>query len=303
MHFESSIFLDCPAIKDLEGLWGKGSSEPGTVNRVDAVVEMRALDIKVDDDKSSEGEKSSETTSNDMISRNSETSVSPIPQVMATSLLLRGNPALPSTAKTLFFIPDGSGSCSSYAELPRIHPSITVVGLNSPFKMPEQFNCDVHTVCRMYIYEIRRRQPHGPHSLGGWSVGGIFAYHIAQQLITEGEEVSDLILIDSPVPQGLEHLSHRYYEYINDVGLLGEVNGIKKDPPKWLVSHFEASVNCLHDYHAVPIIPESSAPRTHIIWASDAIDKHCKTKFERRSDDPVGLDILVAMRTDFGPCG
>ncbi|KAB8239545.1 beta-ketoacyl synthase [Aspergillus alliaceus] len=314
LHYESSIFLDHPTIRNLEAFWKQGAPEAGTVavsGRDAALNSMFAeAEIEMDQDKGSsdEGRSASEASSYEVISHNTietspETSSMPSPKVSATSLLLQGNPAVPSTVKTLFLLPDGSGSCSSYAGLPRIHPSIAVVGVNCPFmKTPESYTCTIDEVAQLYITEIRRRQPHGPYALGGWSVGGIFAYHIAQQLAAQGEQVTELVLIDCPVPKGLDHLPHRYYEYCDTIGLLGDVNGVKRDPPPWLISHFEACVNSLHSYRATPYT-SNDPPRTQIIWACDAIDKHCEPKFERRPEDPEGLKFLTATRTDFGPCG
>lgn len=171
-------------------------------------------------------------------------------------------------------------------------------------KIPEQYNTGIKEVSTIYIHKIRRRQPHGPYVLGGWSVGGIFAYHVAQQLTAEGDTVSDLILIDCPVPRGLDHLPHRYYEYCDKVGLLGEgPNGVCHPPPSWLIGHFEACVNSLHSYVASPFFPASEAPDVKIIWASEAIDEHCSPKFEHRPDDPEGLKFLTEARKDFGPNG
>ncbi|GAB1191821.1 Non-reducing polyketide synthase pks27 [Aspergillus pseudonomiae] len=314
LHYESSIFLDHPTIKELETFWKQGAPESGTVtvSGRDAVLNsmFAEAEAEVDQDKSSsDGDRSSlGTSSYEVINANTtettpEISKTSSLKVSATSLLLQGSPALPSTVKTLFLLPDGSGSCSSYAGLPRIHPSIAVVGVNCPFmKSPEAYTCGIDEVTQMYITEIRRRQPHGPYALGGWSVGGIFSYHIAQRLSARGEQVSELILIDCPVPKGLDHLPRRYYEYCDTIGLLGDVNGVKREPPPWLISHFEACVNSLHSYHATPFASDD-VPRTQIIWACDAIDKHCEPKFERRPDDPEGLKFLTATRTDFGPCG
>ncbi|BAE55957.1 unnamed protein product [Aspergillus oryzae RIB40] len=314
LHYESSIFLDHPTIKELEAFWKQGAPETGTVtvSGRDAVLNsmFTEAEAEVDQDKNSSDEDRSSlgTSSYEVISPNTTETTPEItktssPKISATSLLLQGNPALPSTVKTLFLLPDGSGSCSSYAGLPRIHPSIAVVGVNCPFmKTPESYTCGIDEVTQMYITEIRRRQPHGPYALGGWSVGGIFSYHIAQHLAAQGEQVSELILIDCPVPKGLDHLPRRYYEYCDTIGLLGDVNGVKRDPPPWLISHFEACVNSLHTYHATPF-GSNNAPRTQIIWACDAIDKHCEPKFDRRPDDPEGLKFLTATRTDFGPCG
>ena len=51
-----------------------------------------------------------------------------------------------------------------------------------------------------YIAEMRQVQPHGPYMVGGFSGGGITAYEIAQQLRAAGEEVSLLVMLDTPLP-------------------------------------------------------------------------------------------------------
>lgn len=51
-----------------------------------------------------------------------------------------------------------------------------------------------------YLAEIRSVQPHGPYMLGGFSGGGITAYQMAQDLRALGEEVSLLVMLDTPVP-------------------------------------------------------------------------------------------------------
>jgi thioesterase domain-containing protein len=51
-----------------------------------------------------------------------------------------------------------------------------------------------------YIQLIKEIQIEGPYLLGGWSLGGIIAYEMAQQLHTTGDEVEILILIDSIFP-------------------------------------------------------------------------------------------------------
>ncbi len=51
-----------------------------------------------------------------------------------------------------------------------------------------------------YIAAIKTVQPQGPYHLGGWSLGGIVAFEMAQQLYQQGEEVASLTLIDSYIP-------------------------------------------------------------------------------------------------------
>jgi len=48
-----------------------------------------------------------------------------------------------------------------------------------------------------YIDALRRIQPEGPYILGGWSLGGIIAYEMAQRLVAQGQRVSQLLLLDS----------------------------------------------------------------------------------------------------------
>ncbi|WP_264319340.1 type I polyketide synthase [Rhizobium terrae] len=52
-----------------------------------------------------------------------------------------------------------------------------------------------------YIAEMRMVQPHGPYLLGGYSGGGITAYEIARQLKETGEEVSHVVMLDTPLPR------------------------------------------------------------------------------------------------------
>ncbi|EYF05057.1 amino acid adenylation domain-containing protein [Chondromyces apiculatus] len=57
-----------------------------------------------------------------------------------------------------------------------------------------------------YVAALREVQPRGPYALGGWSMGGVVAFEMAQQLRAMGEEVSLLALLDSrvPAPRALE---------------------------------------------------------------------------------------------------
>jgi thioesterase domain-containing protein len=50
------------------------------------------------------------------------------------------------------------------------------------------------------IAEMRQVQAQGPYLLGGFSGGGITAYEIARQLEAAGEQVSLLVLLDTPLP-------------------------------------------------------------------------------------------------------
>ncbi len=51
-----------------------------------------------------------------------------------------------------------------------------------------------------YVTAIRAVQPQGPYHLGGWSMGGIIAYEMAQQLRHQGQTIGLLALLDTTIP-------------------------------------------------------------------------------------------------------
>jgi thioesterase domain-containing protein len=48
-----------------------------------------------------------------------------------------------------------------------------------------------------YIEELRNVQPDGPYFIGGWSLGGLIAYEMAQQLVAQGQKIGQLLLLDT----------------------------------------------------------------------------------------------------------
>ena len=68
-----------------------------------------------------------------------------------------------------------------------------LIGDDPPHETIEQAATD-------YLAELRAVQPHGPYLLGGFSGGGITAYEMARQLKAEGETVSMVVMLDTPLP-------------------------------------------------------------------------------------------------------
>jgi thioesterase domain-containing protein len=65
----------------------------------------------------------------------------------------------------------------------------------------------IEDMARFYLEEVRAMQPHGPYFLGGYCFGGNVAYEMARQLRSQGERVTQLLLIDaSPSNAGYERL-------------------------------------------------------------------------------------------------
>jgi thioesterase domain-containing protein/acyl carrier protein len=59
---------------------------------------------------------------------------------------------------------------------------------------------NIESMASHYLKELRVVQPDGPYFLGGWSMGGVVALEMAQQLQAQGQEVKLLALVDSTVP-------------------------------------------------------------------------------------------------------
>ena len=240
----------------------------------------------------------------------------PVDVESASSIVLQGRPR--SLTPTLFLFPDGGGSAFSYSSLPTFDPPLAIIGLNCPYaRTPELMTCTLPQLLSSYLSEIRRRQPIGPYTLGGWSSGGILAYAATQRLIQEAEVVDRLILIDAPVPQGLDRLPESWYKFCTETDLLGSHrsapqpqlqqqvlghgnNERQRVVPKWLVPHFKATIEVLHDYFATPL-PEGLAPQTTIVWAAESALEG--VRLPRENNDTKGIKFLTEKRTDFSAGG
>lgn len=176
----------------------------------------------------------------------------------------------------------------------------------------------VDEVVDSYIQGVRKRQPHGPYHLGGWSAGGILAYAITQELMAAGERVAPLILIDSPSPtKSLDRLPQRFFDRCIGVGLFGTAmqrgnggppatKGLPPAPPAWLMPHFRATIELLHECIAPPMNPSLPRPKVTLIWAGDcAFDGKHYAYFPpphpgEDYEDTDGMLFLSETRKDYG---
>ena len=65
-------------------------------------------------------------------------------------------------------------------------------GVCTPFKYIED-------MATHYVNELQEFKPNGPYCIGGWSMGSLIAFEMAQQLQGLGQQVALLALIDPPV--------------------------------------------------------------------------------------------------------
>ena len=118
-------------------------------------------------------------------------------------LLRRGNGAPP-----LFLVHAALGGVDVYEALARhMPPSRTILGLQAPGLDGETAPmADLTHLAAHHVAALRRRQPHGPFALAGWSLGGVLAFEMARQLRRAGESVEFLALIDSYTPDALRRI-------------------------------------------------------------------------------------------------
>ena len=308
---DNTLFTTCNTIRDLRQLlaptdnatmtMGATQGETNGTNIETASVgssatSIHSLSTHGGADTPSQKIETSDTSSDEM---SVETST-PCSQLRrATSVILQGRPW--TCPKTLFLFPDGAGTASSYTNLPKIHPDLAVLALNCPFvRHPQEMTCSLDQLMKSYLDEIKRRQPVGPYNFGGWSAGGILAYRAAEILIHQGEEVESLVLIDSPVPKGLDRLPQRFYDHLASIDLFGKaMPGNNTGLPPQLFAHFNATIEVLHDYHA-KALPPDTLKRITIIWATDCvIDGVILPKLPPHPDDTEGMRFLTEKRTDF----
>ncbi|CAF1473328.1 unnamed protein product [Adineta ricciae] len=175
----------------------------------------------------------------------------------------------PTNRSPLFLFPEGLGSASSYMYLPLGDTNITMYGLNSPFlDCPSEFTCTMEEIAAIYLTEIRKIQPSGPYILGGWSSGGVVAYEAATQLITSGEEVLGLILIDSPCPLTFPPLPSESIEFFDSIHTFDAITEGATKFSESFKRHFVATLKTLKQYAPKPMDP-SKTLKTSIFWSKD----------------------------------
>ncbi|TKX24669.1 polyketide synthase-like protein [Elsinoe australis] len=287
LDLASTFLMTNPTIEDIENaldMRPKPSAAPVAVPSKPATSNRRASSPQLD-------------KVNEKLNASRNADISKFPP--ATSVLLQGNPKV--ATKKIFFLPDGSGSATSYVSIPNLGTDVCAFGLNCPFmKNPESWQCGIEIVAMVYLAEIKRRQPQGPYIIGGWSAGGVIAYAVSQALLANGEAVDRLLLLDSPCPVNLDPLPARLHIFFNEIGLLG--TGDPTKTPKWLLPHFTAAIRSLSDYQPQRTI---KPVKTYAIWCREGVagNPGDPRPPPAEDEDPAPMKWLLNHRTDFGSNG
>lgn len=113
------------------------------------------------------------------------------------------------TTKPAFYcVHPVGGNVLCFAALAQAMDGRPFVGLQSPSLFSKQAPSSIDTMAAAYIQTLKTHQPQGPYHLGGWSLGGLIAYEMAQQLKSQGEAVASLVLIDSYLYTGAAKPKH-----------------------------------------------------------------------------------------------
>ena len=99
----------------------------------------------------------------------------------------------------LFLVHGAEGNVLLYRQLTRyLGSDQPVYGLQSQgLNGDGRFDETIHDMASRYIKEIVTVQPQGPYFLGGYCLGGIIAFEMAQQLSGMGEKVELVFLLDT----------------------------------------------------------------------------------------------------------
>lgn len=98
----------------------------------------------------------------------------------------------------LFLVPGLEGDTAELAPLVSAFSGPQeVVGVAPPLAGLVGPDLGVPELAAAMVSAVRSRQPHGPYRLGGYSFGALLALEMAHQLLSEGEIVSTLFLIEA----------------------------------------------------------------------------------------------------------
>lgn len=117
------------------------------------------------------------------------------------------------TRRSIFMVHPPGGIVICYRELARKLPTdLPLVGIRCRGlhgRDSDEANMAPSTMQEMaqdYVCAIRSVQPEGPYSIGGWSLGGLVAYEMSRQLVEDGEQVAQIVLLDTTIPAGATRL-------------------------------------------------------------------------------------------------
>ncbi|KAK1995067.1 beta-ketoacyl synthase domain-containing protein [Colletotrichum falcatum] len=230
-------------------------------------------------------------------------------------VLLQGSPR---GQQRLFLVTDGSGSAAVYLHLPKLAPNLTVYALEAPFLgRASEFTGSMEQIGSIYARAIRSVQPRGPYMIGGFSVGGMFAYETLRQLAEAGERIHGFLVLDAACPKRLQGIPEVTVEVCEMTGIFDSISETDKRRPLSLEqkTYVAGCVKCVMHYDPAPLPVQARPAHTFIIWArngffdklSDKVIEADKMLTARnglqKEANPDWMEWLTVERSSFGPRG
>ncbi|KAK1561624.1 Alpha/Beta hydrolase protein [Colletotrichum navitas] len=152
--------------------------------------------------------------------------------------------------------------------------------LESPYlDSGESFTCGVEKVSALFKQAIVDAHPAGNFFLAGYSVGAVYAYETARQLIAEGHSVQGLLLFDMAVP-----LLRPNPDVLPAIKLLFSPpmlkSSISANPAvqRSQEAHMAHMVRSVAEYDPLPMPSDRRPSRVWLLWCSRSV-------IERLGDD------------------
>jgi amino acid adenylation domain-containing protein len=116
--------------------------------------------------------------------------------------------------RPLFLIHPAGGHVFPYVHLARhLGSDQPTYGLQAKgLEEGSQPQSRIEDMAAYYIEALRKVQSDGPYLLGGWSMGGVVAFEMAQQFHAQGQRVALLALLDTRIPAADEELADEDFE-------------------------------------------------------------------------------------------
>lgn len=165
--------------------------------------------------------------------------------------------------RPIFMIHPPGGIVMCYRELAaRVDPQQPLIAIRSRgVHGDESLPQSIEEAAADYIAAVRTVQAKGPYRLGGWSLGGLFALEMATQLLASGEQVEQLLLLDTAIPDGASHLvpAEELVSAGSEYGVnlsLSELNALHPDEQLPLLWQHAKSLGILQDETPPEVVAE-----------------------------------------------
>jgi thioesterase domain-containing protein/aryl carrier-like protein len=83
--------------------------------------------------------------------------------------------------------------------------------------LEEEPHANVQQMATHYIQALKKIQPQGPYFVGGECIGGVVAYEMAVQLQRSGEQIAQLIMMDTARPSFLFQFKEEYRRFRKNI--------------------------------------------------------------------------------------